>query len=52
VGAAIARPEAHIVLHRLFDRTPWIEATDIGPWLPSILVRRREHLELTAHQPE
>jgi cytochrome P450 len=46
VGAALARLEAHIVLRTLLDRTTWIEATDVGEWLPSILVRRRERLEL------
>jgi cytochrome P450 len=46
VGAALARLEAHIVLRAVLDRTSRIEAVDIGPWLPSILVRRREHLEL------
>lgn len=46
VGAALARLEAHIVLRTLLDRTSWIEATDVGEWLPSILVRRRERLEL------
>jgi cytochrome P450 len=46
VGAALARLEARVVLQMLLDNTTWIEAADIGPWLPSILVRRREHLEL------
>jgi cytochrome P450 len=46
VGAALARLEAQIVLRAVLDRTSWIEADDIGPWLPSILVRRREHLWL------
>lgn len=46
VGAALARLEAQIVLRMLLERTDWIEATDIGAWLPSILVRRRERLEL------
>jgi cytochrome P450 len=46
VGAALARLEAQIVLRAVLDRTSWIEAVDIGPWLPSILVRRREHLRL------
>jgi len=46
VGAALARLEAHIVLRMLLDRTGWIEATDVGPWLPSILVRRLERLQL------
>jgi cytochrome P450 family 144 len=46
VGAALARLEAQIVLRGVLDRTFQIDAIDIGPWLPSILVRRREHLEL------
>jgi cytochrome P450 len=46
VGAALARLEAQIVLGAVLDRTSRIDAIDIGPWLPSILVRRREHLEL------
>ena len=46
VGAALARLEAQIVLGAVLDRTSQIDAVDIGPWLPSILVRRREHLEL------
>jgi cytochrome P450 family 144 len=46
VGAALARLEAQIVLRAVLDRTSRIDAVDIGPWLPSILVRRRVHLEL------
>ena len=46
VGAALARLEARIVLGMLLDRTSWIDAADVGEWLPSILVRRREHLRL------
>lgn len=46
VGAALARLEAHIVLRMLLERTSWIDATDIGDWLPSILVRRRDRLQL------
>jgi len=48
VGAALARLEAQIVFRTLLERTTWIEATDVGEWLPSILVRRLERLELTA----
>ncbi|OJZ76007.1 cytochrome [Mycobacterium paraffinicum] len=48
VGAALARLEARIVLGMLLDRTTWVEASDVGEWLPSILVRRRERLELAA----
>lgn len=47
VGAALARLEAQIVLRMLLERTNWIEASDIGEWLPSILVRRRTGLHLT-----
>lgn len=46
VGAALARLEAQIVLRAVLDRTSGIDAIDIGSWLPSILVRRREHLWL------
>jgi cytochrome P450 len=46
VGAALARLEAQIVLRMLLDRTSWIEAGDVGEWLPSILVRRLDRLEL------
>ncbi len=46
VGAALARLEARIVLGMLLERTRWIEAVDVGEWLPSILVRRRERLEI------
>jgi cytochrome P450 len=46
VGAALARLEAQVVLGKLLERTAWIEATDVGEWLPSILVRRRKWLRL------
>ena len=46
VGAALARLEARIVLGMLLERTSWIEAIDVGEWLPSILVRRRARLQL------
>ena len=46
VGAALARMEAQIVLRLLLDRTSTIEAIDVGPWLPSLLVRRLERLVL------
>jgi cytochrome P450 len=46
VGAALARLEAQIVLRKLLERTTWIEATEVGDWLPSILVRRRKSLQL------
>jgi cytochrome P450 family 144 len=48
VGAALARLEARIVLRLLLDRTTMLEAADVGHWLPSLLVRRLERLELTA----
>jgi len=48
VGAALARLEARIVFGMLLERTTWIEATDVGNWLPSILVRRLERLQLAA----
>lgn len=46
VGAVLARLEALIVLRTLLERTTWIEAGDVGEWLPSILVRRRRYLQL------
>ncbi|WP_319453886.1 MULTISPECIES: cytochrome P450 [unclassified Mycobacterium] len=46
VGAALARMEARIVLGMLLERTADIDAVDTGQWIPSILVRRRESLEL------
>jgi cytochrome P450 family 144 len=48
VGAALARLEARIVLAHLLDYTSTIESSDIGRWLPSLLVRRLERLELTS----
>jgi cytochrome P450 family 144 len=46
VGAALARLEAQIVLRMLLEQTTWIDAADVGQWLPSILVRRLERLQL------
>jgi cytochrome P450 family 144 len=46
VGAALARLEARMVLRILLDRSTAIETVDVGPWLPSLLVRRLERLEL------
>jgi cytochrome P450 family 144 len=46
VGAALARLEAQIVLGQLLERTSKIEAAETGRWLPSLLVRRLECLEL------
>ncbi|GJF10607.1 cytochrome P450 144 [Mycolicibacterium cyprinidarum] len=48
VGAALARLQAQIALRMLLERTTWIEAVEVGPWLPSILVRRLERLQLNA----
>lgn len=46
VGAALARLEAQIVIGQLLERTANIEAAEIGRWLPSLLVRRLERLQL------
>jgi cytochrome P450 family 144 len=46
VGAALARLEAQVVLRLLLQRTKHIAVADTGRWLPSILVRRLERLEL------
>ncbi|SBS78947.1 Cytochrome P450 144 [uncultured Mycobacterium sp.] len=46
VGAALARLEARIVIEELLDRTSAIGVADVGRWLPSLLVRRLERLEL------
>jgi cytochrome P450 family 144 len=46
VGAALARLEAQIVLRMLLEQTTWIDAAEVGQWLPSILVRRLERLQL------
>ena len=46
VGAALARLEARVVLAMLLESTTWIEATEVGEWLPSILVRRLDRLQL------
>jgi cytochrome P450 len=48
VGAALARMEARIVIGRLLERTTWFEASNTGRWLPSLLVRRLEKLEIRA----
>ncbi|HKV19486.1 MAG TPA: cytochrome P450 [Mycobacterium sp.] len=47
VGAALARLEARIVIEQLLENTSHIEVADAGRWLPSLLVRRLEHLELS-----
>ncbi len=46
VGAALARLEADIVLGELLKHTSNFQAPGTGPWLPSLLVRRLEHLHL------
>ena len=47
VGAALARLEARVVIGELLKRTSHIEATDVSRWLPSLLVRRLERLEIS-----
>lgn len=46
VGAALARLEAGVVIRQLLDRTSRLDAADVGRWLPSLLVRRLERLDL------
>lgn len=46
VGTSLARLEAQIVFRMLLEQTTWVDAADVGQWLPSILVRRLERLEL------
>ncbi len=46
VGAALARLEANLVLSQLLEHTWNFAAADTGRWLPSLLVRRLEHLHL------
>lgn len=46
VGAALARLEAQVVLRDLLERTTDVDAVEVGPWLPSLLVRRHAHLHL------
>ncbi|MCF6388266.1 cytochrome P450 [Mycobacterium sp. MBM] len=46
IGAALARLEARIALRVLLEQTEWIDADDVGAWLPSILVRRLDQLTL------
>ena len=48
VGAALARLEARKVLSHLLEHTSNITASATGQWLPSLLVRRLEHLDLVA----
>lgn len=47
LGAPLARLEAMTVLPRLLERTSWLTAAEVGPWLPSVLARRYEYLRLT-----
>ncbi|WP_431233536.1 cytochrome P450 [Mycolicibacterium psychrotolerans] len=46
VGAALARLEAQIVIGQLLERTATVGAAEVGRWLPSLLVRRLELLQL------
>ena len=46
LGAPLARLEAMTVLPMLLERTTRLEAAEVGPWLPSVLARRYEYLEL------
>ena len=46
LGAPLARLEAVTVLRLLLARTTWFTAAEVGPWLPSVLARRREYLRL------
>ncbi|WP_308124015.1 cytochrome P450 [Mycolicibacterium xanthum] len=46
VGASLARLEARIVLEHLLRNTSRVEAAEPGRWLPSLLVRRLETLQL------
>jgi len=46
IGAALARLEAQIVFRTVLERTAWIDAVEVGDWLPSVLVRRRKRLQL------
>ncbi len=46
LGAPLARLEAVTVLGMLLERTGWFDAAEVGPWLPSVLARRRESLRL------
>ncbi len=48
VGAGLARLEARKVLKHLLEHTSNITASATGQLLPSLLVRRLEHLELVA----
>ncbi|MCV7423788.1 cytochrome P450 [Mycobacterium yunnanensis] len=47
VGAALARLEATVVIGQMLERTKTIHIAETGRWLPSLLVRRLDRLELT-----
>jgi cytochrome P450 len=47
VGAALARLEATVVFRQLLERTTLVQGAGTGRWLPSLLVRRLDHLKLT-----
>ena len=47
LGAPLARLEAVTVQRLLLERTTWFDAQAVGPWLPSVLARRRESLRLS-----
>jgi cytochrome P450 len=51
VGAALARLEAKIVIGSLLERTSTVSVVQSTRWLPSLLVRRLEHLELACGEP-
>ena len=46
LGAPLARLEATTVLRLLLERTEWFEVSAVGAWMPSVLARRREYLQL------
>ncbi|ORV68255.1 cytochrome P450 [Mycolicibacter hiberniae] len=46
LGAALARLEAQIVIGQLLANTTGLRAAEVGRWLPSLLVRRLESLQL------
>lgn len=46
VGAALARLEARVVIDHLLEHTRALRAEAAARWLPSLLVRRLEHLQL------
>ena len=47
LGAPLARLEATTVLRMLLERTARFEAVEVGPWLPSVLARRHETVQLS-----